>query len=103
MLTAQRTNLILGIVLIVIGVLVLSGNLGLGWLIWVAGVGLLVVGILVLLKKMPGGPIVGVAAIVLGALIVLPTNLLGQLASDIIQLAIGVVLLVYGILKLTGR
>lgn len=102
---AANTNLVLGIVLVVLGILVLTGNFPfLSAIIYLAGIALIVVGILMLLKKMAGGTVLGVAAIVAGALLVIPAQFLGGgVIANVLHITIGVVLLVFGILKLSQK
>jgi uncharacterized membrane protein HdeD (DUF308 family) len=100
---ADRMNLILGVVLIVLGILVLTGNIYLGPIVTVAGILLIVVGVLMLINRLPGGTVLAVVAIVLGALLLIPNNVMPEVGARVLQLTIGVILLVYGILKVAGK
>lgn len=102
---AANTNLVLGIVLVVLGILVLTGNFPfLAAIVYLAGIALIVLGILMILKKMAGGAALGVAAIVAGALLVIPADFLGGgVFVTVLHLTIGVALLVFGILKLVKK
>ncbi len=98
---------LLGVILIVLGALLLLGYFHIPYLEWVVGVGLLVVGLLLLTGRMPGGTILGVVGIVLGILV-----LLGRLDSfvdaagdvwRIVTTVVAVLLIVFGAMKVMGR
>jgi hypothetical protein len=103
---ALSNDQVLGIILIVLGVIVLAGWLS-GALITIAAVALIVVGILILLGKMRGSQLVGVLCLVFGILLLFPVipglgSILGAL-ERIVFIVIGVLLVVYGILKVAQK
>ncbi|HLE47169.1 MAG TPA: hypothetical protein VI818_02640, partial [Candidatus Thermoplasmatota archaeon] len=72
MVAGNKLDLILGIIMIVLGVLIVTGNLYLGPIVMVAAIALIVVGVLMLIHKLPGGTILAILAIVLGVLLLIP-------------------------------
>lgn len=97
---------VLGIILIVLGVIVLAGWLS-GVLVTIAAIALIVIGILILLRKMSGSTVAGVVCLVIGILLLFPVipglgSVLGAL-ERIVFIVIGIVLLVYGILKVAQK
>lgn len=105
--TKDKKALILGIIMCVLGILLLSGQLGeFGeWLVFGAALVLIVVGVLMVAKQLPGGMLIGIVAIALGALVILPNTTFPDLEPlfGIIDLLIGVLLLVFGVLKIVGK
>jgi hypothetical protein len=105
--TSDKKALLLGIVMCVLGVLLLSGQLG-SWgslVVFVAAIVLVVMGVLMVAKQLPGGLIIGVAAIVLGAIVILPNDTFPGLDAlfGVIDLIIGILLIVFGVLKIVGK
>lgn len=103
---ALTNDQVLGIILIVLGVIVLAGWLS-GVLVTLAAVALIVVGILILLGKMRGSQAVGIVCLVVGVVLLLPwipfvSAILGAL-ERLLFVVIGVILLVYGILKVARK
>lgn len=107
MITKDKKALILGIIMCVLGVLLLSGQLGdVGqWLVFITAIVLIIVGVLMVAKQLPGSMLIGVVMIVLGALVILPNDTFPELEAlfGIIDLMIGVLLLVFGVLKIVGK
>lgn len=102
---ASNADLILGIVLIVIGALMLLGKLGIPFLEEILGIAALVVGILILIGRVGGATWMGVALVVVGVLI-LATRFLDFITgtvADIINIVLGIILVVFGILKVMGK
>lgn len=94
------TDTIVGIVLILLGILVLVGELSVGVLLNVLGLALVVLGILILGDVLTGGNVLGIAVLVLGLLIYLErVGVPGQIA-EYVNLIVGVVLLVLGLREL---
>ncbi|HEX9815405.1 MAG TPA: hypothetical protein VGB18_00375 [Candidatus Thermoplasmatota archaeon] len=107
MITKDKKALILGIVLCVLGVLLLSGQLGeIGeWLVFGTAIIMIIVGVLMVAKQLPGGMLIGIVTILLGTLVILPNDTFPELDAlfGIIDLMIGVLLLVFGVLKIVGK
>ncbi len=107
MITKDKKALILGIIMCVLGVLLLSGQLGeVGpWLVFATAIILIIVGVLMVAKQLPGSMLIGIVMIALGALVILPNDTFPELESlfGIIDLMIGVLLLVFGVLKIVGK
>ena len=103
---ASNDSMILGIVLIVLGILVLVGPLDVPFVVEAAAVLLIIASILMFMGKLSGGNIVAVILLGLALLLLFP-NALGDKLSDIlslvVELAVGIGLLFYGILKVTGK
>lgn len=97
---AKGLDLAIAIALIVLGLLVLLGELGVGGLIPIMGILLIVLGILMLINVVPGGTLFGVLTIVLGILLYGDFIGLPGVVTQAINLIVGVVLLVMGVLKL---
>ena len=91
-----------GIVLIVLGVLAVSGVLG-SVILAVAGVLLVVYGALILTKKAKGESWLGAICIVGGILLLAGYLPVLGAAVQAIAWVVGVVLIVLGILKLVGK
>jgi hypothetical protein len=103
---ALTNDQVLGIVLIVLGVVVLAGWLS-GVLVTVAAIALIIVGILILLGKVRGSQLAGILCLVFGVLLLFPVipglgTVLGAL-ERLVFIVIGVILLVYGILKVAQK
>ena len=96
----NKFDVILAIVLIVLGILVLVGELSIPLLPTIIGILLIVVGVLMLLKKQ--NAILSVVLIVLGIL-TLTINQFAEAVSTASNVVIGVVLLALGILKLMNK
>ena len=107
--TKDKKALILGIVMVVLGILLLTGSLKIGpWVVFGAAIVLIVLGVLMVAKTLPGGMLVGIVAIVLGALVILPNDLVPdndviETILGVIDLVIGVLLIVFGVLKIIGK
>lgn len=97
---AKGLDLAIAIALIVLGLLVLLGELGVGGLIPIMGIVLIVLGILMLINVVPGGTLFGVLSLVLGILLYGDIVGLPDVVTQAINLIVGVVLLVMGVLKL---
>lgn len=103
----MANNKVLGIVLIVLGALLLLNWIRIPFLTEVVGIGLIVLGVLMLMGRMGGSSILGIVAIVLGALVLIGripgfVDAVGDLWR-IITLVIGVLLIVFGALKMMGK
>ncbi len=93
---------VIGIVLLVLGILFVVGFIDIPYLDELVAVAALVAGVLVLIHKLRGPQWLGITLIVVGALM-LVTPWLSFLAGTIaalLNLAIGVVLIVLGVLRL---
>lgn len=90
-----------GIALIVLGALVLLGELGVGFLLPILGIVLVVLGVLMLLDVVSGGTLVGILTLVVGLLLYLDFLGVPGAVTQAINIIVGVVLLVLGVLKLT--
>lgn len=97
-----------GVGLIVLGVLLILGELTLKPILSFAGIALIVLGILVLLKTLPGGPLVGIVALVVGILMLkdiipLPEDFArtSNQAFTIINVVAGAILVAIGVMRLT--
>lgn len=91
---------IIGLILLVLGVLVLLGELGVGFLLPILGVVLVVLGALMLLNIVSGGTLFGIVTIVVGLLLYLDQIGVPGPVSQAINLIVGVVLVVLGILQI---
>ncbi len=94
------SNQLIGIILIAVGSLMLLGWLDVPFLVEVAAIGLIVVGVMILAGKFAGSTPIGVTAIVLGILLLIP---LGAGLASVIDTLVGVLVLVAGVLKLLGK
>jgi hypothetical protein len=101
-------SMAVGVGLIVLGVLLILGELTLRPLLNFAGIVLIVLGILVLLKTLPGGLLVGIVALVVGILLLknilpLPDDFMRASgdAFKIINIVAGAVLVALGIARLS--
>ena len=99
-------DLVVGIVMIVLGVLMLIGELSLGALLPYAGIVLIVLGIIILIGKLPGGLLLGLVSLIAGILLVanffdIPKEF--AQVMGIINLVIGIVLIVLGVMRLLGK
>ena len=101
---AKGMDLALGIIMLVLGILVVTGNLTLGPIVWVAAIILIIVGVLMIIKTLPGGMILGIVAIALGALLLIPTfsKSLQPIFYNL-HIIVGVLLIVFGVLKIVGK
>ncbi len=100
-------NKILGIVLIVLGALLVLNWIRIPFLTEVVGIGLIVLGILMLMGRFGGGTILGIVAIVLGALVLVGripgfVDVVGDIWR-ILTLVVGILLIVFGALKVLGK
>lgn len=94
--------LFLGILFIVLGILMVLGENILGVFIDFLGIILIVVGILILIKTLPGGTLFGVAALIIGILL-LGNFLDFQWTRELMRIlnfVVGIALIVLGVLKL---
>ncbi len=103
---ANTMNLVVGIVMIVLGVLMCIGELGIQALLPYAGIVLIVLGILILLHTLPGSMLLGVVALIAGILLAvgffeLPSGVREYMW--IVNLVVGIVLIVLGIMRVMGR
>lgn len=98
-------DIIVGIGLIIVGALLLLGEFGLGVILPYLGLVLIVAGILVLVGVIPGGLLIGVAVLVVGILLQFHWITADWVADvmPILNLVLGILLVVLGILKLLGR
>lgn len=96
----KNLDLALSITMIVVGALVLLGMFSFGWILDVLGVVLVILGILILVNVISGSNLFGVVALVVGILLL--TGFLGlpRAFSQAIDIIAGVLLLVFGIIKL---
>jgi hypothetical protein len=92
---------IVAIGLIVLGILVLVGELGVGFLLPILGIVLVVLGVLMLVNIVAGGTLVGVLTLVAGLLLYLDYVPLPDIVTQATNLVVGVFLLVLGVLQLT--
>ena len=100
---ARSTNdTVIGVVMLVLGILLLLGPLSLGPLVWIAAVAAIVVGIVILVQKGRNSMPIGLVLIVLGVL-VLAFDQLSRNIAGTLNLVVGVLLVVGGILKLMGK
>lgn len=90
---------ILGVAMIVMGVLVLLGEMTFTWIVPVIGIVLAVLGILMLLGVLAGGMLLGVAVLVLGLLLNAGFLDVPDTILQTINLVAGVLLLVFGVLQ----
>lgn len=98
---ASTLDRIIGVAMIVLGALVLLGELGVGFLLPILGVALIVLGILMLLDVLSGSTFTGVLVIVLGLLLYLGFVDVPDLVTRSINIIVGVVLVILGILQAT--
>jgi hypothetical protein len=91
----------IGITAIVLGILVLVGQLTFTWLVPFLGAILLIVGILALMDVVKTSRLVAVVFIVVGVLLLI--NLLGipEFLARVLDIVVGVVLIVVGVMRLT--
>jgi len=102
MASTKQTDQIIGVVLIVLGALIALGKLGLGWLVLVGAIAAIVVGILILLGKTKGSQVFGILLIVGGALVLGMPYLFSGLAF-ILNLVIGILVIIAGVMKFESR
>jgi hypothetical protein len=95
-------NQVLGVVLLVLGILILVGPLSLGPLVWLAAVAAIVLGIVVLVQKGRNSQALGIGLLVAGVLVLLLPRLAANLAGAL-NLVVGVLLVVVGLLKLLSK
>ncbi len=101
-----KDSMVLGVVLIVLGVLVLTGPLKVPFVGLITGVLLILAGVLIVLGKLEGHIVLAIVLLLLGVLLVVP-NAVGKeltgVLDTVVNLVVGVGLLVYGILKVSGK
>lgn len=100
---AQGADLVVALLLIVLGVLVLVGELSVGPLVPILGIILIVLGVLMLLGTVGGGTVWAVVFLVLGILLQLDWLDLSRQLTRVLNLAVGIALLVFGAMRLAGR
>lgn len=98
----STTETVIGVVLLLVGLLLLLGPLSLGPLVFVAAVAAIVIGIVVLVSKGRNAMPLGIGLLVVGILVLGFDRLAANLAGAL-NLVVGVVLVVAGLLKLTGK
>ena len=104
--TRSTLDLVVGIAMIVLGVLMVLGELSINALLPYAGIVLIVLGIIILIGRLPGGILLGLVALIAGILLVtnffdLPREV--AQAMGIVNLILGIVLIVLGVLRLLGK
>lgn len=97
---ASKSSTIIGIIAIILGVLILVGGIGFGDIVNFLGIALIIAGILILVNVLTGSTLAGVLFLILGVLLVL--GFLPGLGafSMVLEIIIGVVLIIYGIMQL---
>lgn len=99
-------DLAVGILLVVFGILLVVNRVGLGPLLPYAGIALVILGALMLARALPGGILLAVLALVAGAILVGGFWSIPRAVGDwlwMVNLALGVLLLVFGIKRLAGH
>jgi hypothetical protein len=100
---ARSTNdTVIGVVMLVLGILLLLGPLSLGPLVWIAAVAAVIIGIVILVQKGRNSMAMGIALIVIGILVLAFDRLAANIAGTL-NLVVGVLLVIGGILKLMGK
>ena len=103
-LTKDKRALFLGIVMLVLGIVLVTGpSIDLPWLMYVGAVLLVIIGVLMAVKQLPGGLLMGIIGILLGALVLLPNDIVSdelQWLFNVLDIAVGVLLIVFGVLNL---
>lgn len=98
----SRNDLIIGALLIALGILVAIGRLGLGWAVVLAAVAAIVLGIFMLTQRRRESPTVAIVLIALGAIVLLSDRFMEGLVQ-VLNVAVGVLLVVGGILKVESK
>ena len=93
----------LGVILIVLGVLMLVGNLDIPYLTEIVAIALIVAGVLMLLKKFVKGPMILAIILIAAGVIILVFEQVAREVSAILTLIVGIGLILLGILKLVGK
>ncbi len=93
-----QTSTIIGFIAIILGVLVLIGGLGLGDIANFLGIVLIIAGILILVNVLAGTTLTGALFLVLGIVLVLGFLRIWGPIAEILEIVIGIVLIIYGIL-----
>lgn len=96
-------DLIIGVTLIVIGALLVLGEIGLGAILPFLGIILIVLGVLILIGTLPASKLIGVVALIIGILLAIGFFDLPREITQymwIVNLVAGIVLIVLGIQKL---
>ena len=99
---ANTLDIVLGVVFIIVGAFMLASKLAIPYLDVVAGVALIVVGALMLMGRFRGPQWLAIVAVLAGAAI-LVFSFIGGVVATVLNIAIGIVLVVGGVLKLVGR
>ncbi len=97
---AKDLDLAIAIALILLGALVLLGRFGIGALLPVLGIALIVFGILILVDVLTGTRTTAIIVIVLGLLLYLDILDVPREITQVIDIIIGVVLIVLGVMQL---
>lgn len=98
---ASTFDKIIGVTMLVLGVLVLLGQFGVGFLLPIMGVALIVLGILMLVNVVSGSTFTGVLVVVLGLLLYLDYVPVPDLVTQSINIIVGIVLIILGIMQAT--
>jgi membrane-bound ClpP family serine protease len=98
---AQRDPII-GAILIAIGILVALGGISLGWVVDLAGIAAIVLGIVLLVQRRRESPTVGILLVIIG-IAVLGSDLLRGGLATVLNVAVGVVLVLAGLLKVQSK
>lgn len=101
----STADIVVGVLLIIIGILFLLGEVGVPFLQEILAIAAIVVGVLMLMGKVRGAQWMGIALVILGV-IMLATSWLDFLTgtlANVINIILGVLLVVFGVLKLMGR
>ena len=96
------TDQVFGIVFLVLGILALVGYFS-GIIILVAGIAAIVLGILILMGKRSGSTLLGAISLALGIVLVAVRIPFLDDVARLLTIVVGVILVVVGTLKLTGR
>lgn len=97
---AKDLDLAIAIALILLGALVLLGRFGISALLPVLGIALIVFGVLILLDILTGTRTTAIIVIVLGLLLYLDILDVPREITQVIDIIIGVVLIVLGVMQL---
>lgn len=98
----SQNDTVIGVVMLVLGILLLLGPLSLGPLVWLAAVAAIVIGIVVLVQKGRNSMALGIGLLVAGILVLAFDRLAANIAGTL-NLVVGVLLVIGGILKLMGK
>ncbi len=98
----MNNDKILGIILLALGVLMLLGFVGIPFIELFLGLGAIIIGVLMFMGKMRGETWMAILLIVLGAVILATPYLdfLTKAISNVIDVVVGIVLIVLGIMKI---